>query len=167
MNIRTQLHIAFLFLFVSCTPQKGTVETQALSKKVFESLRDDDFEGIKEIIPNKSGYEKILSLQGKSAGVNVDKQFAAFLIQCESDFRSVRGAMLDWSNTEYQNTNELTSKEENVANAVITTKFKQGETIRKITFNASKIGGRWFYYSGLQLTQKPDTESSAQVETNK
>lgn len=163
MNIRTHLYIAFLFLYVSCTPQKGTVETQALSKKVFESLRDDDFEGIKEIIPNKSGYEKILSLQGKSAGMNADKQFAAFLIQCESDFRSVRGALQDWSGTEYLNTNESTSKDENVAIAVLTTKFRQGDVVRKITFNASKVGGRWYYFSGLTLTEKPEPVSALQI----
>ncbi|MFN0275438.1 MAG: hypothetical protein ACKVPJ_06825 [Chitinophagales bacterium] len=160
MNRTTHYFLACFCLFYSCTSQKGTVEIDTLSKKVFESLRDDDFGGLREIIPNESGFEKILALQGKDDNGDVEKQFDAFLIQCETDFKAVRSNISDWYGSTYLNTNSQTAKEESVTFSSVTTKFKQGEVNRKISFTAAKIGGRWFYYADLKLHEKDHGENN-------
>jgi len=137
---------------IACSPQKGTVEVDSLSRKVFESLRENDFSKVREIIPNKSGFEKIYTMQGFTG--DVDAAFSTFLHQCESDFDSMYNTYNGWSNAVYINTNEVQEKSDMVMMAELTTKIEIDGVVKKISFNGAKVGGRWYYYSNLHWLQQ-------------
>ncbi|MBC8046879.1 MAG: hypothetical protein H7Y00_08795 [Fimbriimonadaceae bacterium] len=153
---RTLIYLAICILLISCSTERGTVEIESLSKKVFEALRDDDFGGIKEIIPNKNNYEKIYAMMGSADSIHIDELYAKFLEVSEKDFNNVRSQFPDWDNAVYAHTNEEVNKVDNVSRTLVTTKFTVDNIAYKITFTGAKINGRWYYYEGMQLLKQEE-----------
>ena len=49
-----------------------------------------------------------------------------------------------WDLAVYANTQETQEKSDNIIEALITTKFKVGDEVRKYSFTANKLNGRWY-----------------------
>ncbi len=140
----------FFFVFSSCSTERGTVEIESLSRKVFDALKANDFGGIREIIPSKGNFTKIYAMQGKKTDVDIDTVYEQFLINCEADFKRIRSAIPNWNDAVYANTNESVGKEDNVSFTTVTAKFRINNEPKRLTFTGAKINGRWYYYAGLQ-----------------
>lgn len=145
------LFLALTISLNSCTTERGTNEVGSLSRKVFDSLKENDFGGIKEIIPNKSSFEKLKNMQGQNKNNDIDSAYSEFLKLCEAEFFAFRALIPDWKIAVYANTNDEVAKEESATLSKVIAKIKVKEEVKKFTFTAAKINGKWFYFGGLKF----------------
>ncbi|HAE14322.1 MAG: hypothetical protein H6548_06815 [Chitinophagales bacterium] len=148
--MRTCTLILSLLLLVSCNSQeKGSLDNEILSRKIFDNLKSGDLEKYRLLIPGKAEYKRYYDLK---------KWDQSSFDQAYDDMRRIQAASFtafyqdfsDWSVAEYANTQQAAAKTENVAEASLITKIRVNGEVRKYTCKAYKLNGRWYAAGDFQ-----------------
>ncbi len=125
------------------SPEKGSLDRSILSKKVFDAVKTGDADKFRLLIPNREPYERYFHLKQLEPST-FDSTYTAMRDSLLVHFNQFTVSYDQWDAAVYANTQEMEEKSENITEALITTKFKVGEDVKKYSFNANKLNGRWY-----------------------
>ena len=133
-----------LFFLGACTSaEKGSLDRSILSKKVFDTVKSGDTEKFRMLIPDRESYERYFHLKQVEPST-FDSVYAAMRDTLLVNFQQFIDSYDQWDLAVYANTQETQEKSDNIIEALITTKFKVGDEVRKYSFTANKLNGRWY-----------------------
>ncbi len=121
----------------------GAIDTETIARKLFDTLRNGDFERSESLMPDKGTYRKILK-EWKNIDAE-EQQYDLLLSSAEKNFTAVQNMVADWQNTKYSNVHTDLGKEGILQIAKATTKFDLDGQFYKYSFTICKYNGRWFY----------------------
>lgn len=141
-----------LFLGACDKPEIGAIDNETISRKLFDTMRDNDPGKALDLLPDKGTYRKIMK-EWKGEEVP-ESAYDSLIMRSESDFILIRKMLPDWSNTKYSNTHTQLMKEGILQVAKTTTKFELNGEFYKYRFTTCKFNGRWFSLGDIVWTSK-------------
>lgn len=148
-----------LFLTVVCTifscdkPEYGTADVETLSKKLFDTFRDNDMEKSALLLPDKGTYRKI-EVENNHEYEDITKAYDAFLNTAENNFTTVKSKSDNWQNCKYERSITTDSKLGKLAVSTVVVKFDNNGVPAKFEFTAIKFNNRWYYYGDAKWVEK-------------
>jgi hypothetical protein len=142
MKIHT-IFLAFLLMAGCSAPEKGSLDTDVLARKVFDTLKSNDLEKYRLLIPGKEEFRRLYDLQKKD-DAHFDADYQQMRADQSSQFTSFRSTYAEWEQSEYANTQDETVQTENGTESLVVTKIRSNGQVQKFTFKANKINGRWY-----------------------
>lgn len=135
--------IIMILLLGSCEkPEIGAIDNETISRKLFDTMRDNNPDKALSLLPDKGTYRKIMK-EWKNMDVP-EEAYDSLVMQTEMNFILTRKMLADWSETKYANTHTQITKEGILQVATTTTKFDVKGAYYKYTFTTCKFNGRWF-----------------------
>ena len=146
--------ILFLLLvFGSCNkPEIGAPDNETISRKLFDTMRDNSPDKILSLLPDKGTYKKIMR-EWKNIDIP-ESAYDSLIMNTEKNFIVTRKMLDDWSGSKYANTHTEMMKEGILQIAKATTKFEIGQEHYKYTFTSCKFNGRWFILGDIAWIPK-------------
>lgn len=142
MKIHT-LFLAFLLIAGCSEPEKGSLDTDVLARKVFDTLKSNDLEKYRMLIPGNEEYRRLYDLQ-KRETTHFDAEYQQMRDEQSRQFKSFRSTYAEWEKSEYANTQDETVQTGNGTESLVVTKIRSNGMVHKFTFKANKINGRWY-----------------------
>lgn len=141
-------------LLFSCKQtERGAADTETLSKKLFDTLRDNDIQKSSMLLPDKGTFRKIEEEKGM-VYEDIDLAYQAFSQTAEANFHTVQLAMPTWENTEYARSTKIDAKFGKLPTSKVSAKFDAEGEAYKFEFTAVKFNNRWFYYGDATWVAK-------------
>lgn len=151
---QTLLIICFISMAISCNSiERGAADNETLSRKLFDTMRDNDFDKSVYLLPDKGTFRKIEEHNGKTHE-DVNIAYEAFLAEAEKKFNESRSMLQQWEGCKYVNTSTLSTKYGNLPAETVTTKFNGAGEPYKITFTAVKFNNRWYSMGDVSWVAK-------------
>jgi hypothetical protein len=147
------LILCSIFLFGCSQAEKGTLDTNILSKKVFETIKEGDIDRYRLLIPGKSEFARLYDLKKQDKSM-MDEEYQQMRDAQANQFREFRSTLAEWDKTEYANTQGDAVKLENVAETSVVTKIRINGQVEKYQFTARKLNGRWFVTSDISWVSR-------------
>jgi len=151
----TLLLLSFIWLLSCNKVEHGSPDNETISKRLFDSLRDNDFEKTESLFPDKGTYRKIME---QATGVEPhESAYDSLMTAGERNFDMVRSMLPDWTTTNFSNTHQELSKREALQFGTITSKFELKGEFYKFSFTSAKYNNRWFYLGDMIWVAKSAT----------
>lgn len=143
-----------LLAIVSCNePERGTLDPETMSKKLFDAMKSNSPEKIALLLPDKGTFRKIEEENGHIL-VNLEAGYNGFEKQSSAHLDTVRNKVSNWSSATFTRGNYTESKLGKLPKARVTTKFDADGSPRKVEFTAVKFNNRWYYYGDMTWIDK-------------
>jgi|GEM_PF-1393477 len=148
-----------LFLTVTCTifscdkPEYGTTDLEILSKKLFDTFRDNDMQKSAFLLPDKGTYRKI-EADNNHEYADINKAYDAFISNAENNFNTLKSKTDNWEKCKYERSITSDSKMGKLAVSAVVVKFDNDGIPAKFEFTAIKFNNRWFYYGDAKWVEK-------------
>lgn len=144
-------------LLISCKQtERGATDTETLSKKLFDTFRDNDIQKSSMLLPDKGTFRKIEEEKGRVYD-DVDLAYQAFIQTAEANFNTVKLALPSWENTVYTRSSKIDAKSGKLPTSKVSAKFEADGEACKFEFTAVKFNNRWFYYGDASWVAKTNT----------
>ena len=150
------LILSFIFICTSCDKvERGAGENETLSRKLFDTLRDNDFDKSALLMPDKVTFRKIQEHNGVKVE-DVNKSYDAFLVESENKFNNTYSMFNKWESCKYLHTTSEQGKYGNLPSETVTTKFSGDGGPYKITVTSVKFNNRWYSMGDITWIAKTD-----------
>jgi hypothetical protein len=140
------------FLFSCQQVEKGSLDQDILSRKAFECIRSNDLDKFRQLIPDREAYERYFHLK-QMDNQDFESHYTSMRDTLQQHFSDFYQSYGSWDDAVYANAKGETSKNENVSEAIITTKFSVMDEVKKFSFSANKLNGRWYITGDFQWVQ--------------
>lgn len=141
-------------LLISCKQtDRGAADTETLSKKLFDTLRDNDIQKSSMLLPDKGTFRKIEEEKGMVYD-DIELAYQAFSQTAEANFHTVQLALPSWENTVYARSTKIDAKFGKLPTSKVSAKFDADGEAYKFEFTAVKFNNRWFYYGDATWVAK-------------
>jgi hypothetical protein len=150
------LILSFISICTACnTVERGAAENDTLSRKLFDTLRDNDFDKYVILIPDKGTFRKIQEHNGQEME-DVNKVYEEALQTAENRFNDTRSMFGKWETCKFLHNTVEPSKYGNLPSEVITIKFNGDGGPYKVTVTSVKFNNRWYCMGDLNWVVKTD-----------
>lgn len=155
--ILTFLSILFL-MPVAFAQSRGAENTKELSDRLFQAIRMNNFESLTNYIPNEDQMES-LQEQAHEANKPVFDATSAEMVEAavlhgfDEIIRTGIQKNINWSNTELVDYATRTCSIVIIGCNVSFTIQDMSENRIRVTYDALKIGDRWFLFQNLQTLE--------------
>lgn len=150
---RALLILGFSMLIVTCDqPEPGAVDNESLSRKLFDVVRDNNFEKSEILIPDKGTYRKIMK-ESKGEDISEDA-FDQMMTRANANFDSVRNMLPNWPETKFENAQTEFTKQGSMQFATTVVKFEANGDHHKFRYTSCKYNSKWFYLGDMQWVAK-------------
>lgn len=160
-----------LILLLTCTcfsscqkAERGTLESEILSKKLFDSVRQNDFDKSTVLMPDGATYRKICKMIGTDTSMPAKIAYDTLVNRSRVHFNTLRTMVADWDDAKYLNSNLTQIKGQNLNLFNVVTKIQSGSNSPcKYGFTASKYNNRWYYLGDIYWIQRSDSSGVMQT----
>lgn len=136
-------------LLFSCNqPERGTLDVETLSKKLFDIVRDNDIEKSALILPDKGTFRKIEMEKGNKLE-NLNAAYTNFELTSLANLSNVISMITTWPDCKYQKSTVTESKTGKLSTAKVSAKFADADNVYRYEFTAIKFNNRWYYYGDI------------------
>jgi len=136
-------------LLVSCNqPERGALDVETLSKKMFDLLRDNNMEKSALLLPDKGTFRKTEAEKGNN-DADVNLAYENFQAAAETNFNTAVSMINTWNNCKYNRATSTESKLEKLTIARVSVKFTENTNVHKFEYTAAKFNNRWYYYGDV------------------
>ena len=134
----------FLLALWGCdSPEKGSLDREILTKKAFECIRNCDEEKFRLLIPGREEYERYFHLKQMDKDM-FEEEYAKMRDSLSIHFQTFCSSFSELGESVYANSKGDIQKDQNVSESTLITKIIVGEEVKKFSFNANKLNGRWY-----------------------
>ncbi|MFI5172140.1 MAG: hypothetical protein ACHQFW_07090 [Chitinophagales bacterium] len=138
------LILAFSLLTACNKIERGTPDTDTSARKLFDTLRDNDFHKSTYLMPDKGTFRKIEEQLGVTiADLNLAHE--AFTKSAETQFNSIRSMVPAWDKCKYLHSTKEDAASGKPAMSTVTVKFEGDGGPYKFQFTCVKFNNRWYY----------------------
>ncbi len=150
------LFLSFISIATACnTVDRGAAENETLSRKLFDTLRDNDFDKSVLLMPDKGTFRKIQEHNGNKIE-DVNKVYDEALQEAENRFNDTRSMFGKWETCKYLHATTEGGKYGNLPSETVTTKFSGDGGPYKITCTSVKFNNRWYSMGDVNWVVKTD-----------
>lgn len=136
-------------LFISCkSTDRGALDVETLSKKLFDTVRDNDIEKSAFLLPDKGTFRKILVEQGQEPE-NYNEVYSDFSDLAATNFNQLQSQLNTWENTKFIKEAAVEAKVGKLPTTRVSVKFTDGTQPCKFEFTAVKFNNRWYYFGDI------------------
>ncbi|MEZ5015086.1 MAG: hypothetical protein R2794_12420 [Chitinophagales bacterium] len=152
--------ILFVLLISAAGPgckkeERGAPDCETISRKLFDTMRNNDFEKSELLMPDKGTFRKVSELKGVMLE-DVEQAYDAYTQNALSTFDAAHSFLQDWTNTKYLRSTIETAKVDELTTAAITCKFDAAGKPCKFVCHATKYNSRWYYDGDIVWVAKAE-----------
>ena len=155
--MRLILLLFFLFnVLTACNKiERGTPDTEISSRKLYDTVRDDDFEKSTYLMPDKGTFRK-MEEQKKQTPVDINAAYNDFSGMAEQKFNATRSMIGMWDKCKYLHSSVEETKFGKLPAAVVTVKFEAENKPYKFQYTSVKFNNRWYYMGDITWVAKSE-----------
>lgn len=158
INIMKPILILLFFfnLFTACNKiERGTLDSETSSRKLYDTVRDNAFEKSTYLMPDKGTFRKIEE-QKEQKSVDVNAAYKGFSEMAEQKFNATRSLLAVWDKSKFLHSTVVESKYGNLPAALVTVKFEAEGDPYKFQYTSVKFNNRWYYMGDITWVAKSE-----------
>lgn len=146
---------SLLVMAAACDqPEPGAMDNDSLSRKLFDVIRQNNFEKSVILMPDKGTYRKIIE---ESRGEQITEDaFDSLLAAANVNFENVRSKTNNWEDLKFQNAQSELIKQGHLQFANTVVKAAHGQEYYKFNFTSCKFNSKWFYMGDLKWIDRDE-----------
>lgn len=155
--MRPILLLFFFFnLFTACNKiERGTPDSETSSRKLYDTVRDNDFEKSTYLMPDKGTFRKIEE-QKEQTKIDVNAAYKDFTSLAEQKFKATRSMITNWDKCKYLHSSVIESKWGKLPAVIVTAKFEAEGNPYKFQYTSVKFNNRWYYMGDITWIAKTE-----------
>lgn len=147
---------SIVLLLVSCQqPEHGAPDHETLARKLFDTMRDNDFGKSQLLLPDKGTYRKIEEQNGHPVN-DLTGDYEQFTDSAEMHFNTVREQLMASGTLKYIRSNIEMAPQSNLPAQTVVAKIESDKGPIKFSFTATKFNNRWYYGGDVHWVEKID-----------